>query len=60
MNKLTCNIYKNYMKKHEWRDDWPYPQTRFECYLELLEKGVQFFYDIINRVFISRNNNERN
>ena len=50
-NRLVCRIHTRYMDKKYGFIEWPTEYTRFERALELLEDGVQSFYNIFNKIW---------
>ena len=53
-NRLTCNLYNDYMEKRYGYSNWPSAQTWFENSLEWIEGRVQDFYNIFNWVWFDR------
>lgn len=53
-SRLTCNICTNYMNKKDGYVDWPTEYTRFEMMLDRIEDKVQDLYNIFNRLWFDR------
>ena len=53
-NRLTCNLYNDYMNKKYGYVDWPEVQDRKAHVLESIEDRVQSVYNVVNWLWLDR------
>ena len=53
-NRLTCNLYNDYMEKRYGYVDWPEVQDRKAHVLESIEDRVQSVYNVVNWLWLDR------